>query len=388
MTSLDGLPRAPPHLTQAPPSAHRTAPEPTLDVLHAEAPALSPHRLPRCPGRGPTLVPGPLSSSEPSPAQPSFSTLRCDPPGPPLKAPPPRCPAPCRLCPLASGVPETVLGTWAPTLPRHRPPSRTHLRQGGHPIHPSHAPPLEEAEPQGAAQVFLFCGLLTDHAPGSHRQPGGRECKLGGEDDLSGRIIQRRSPARHLAGASKYWWEKRAISQPGGRSGGSGGGRGGGAEWDESLPTRKDEEDRPLTGAGLAHTAFPQGAHCRGHVVIAAAELGAPALAGLILLGLGPVGTGDLGRGPRIGKLDGGLALGGRTPGCRGEGGRKREGQNCDPIEQNPSPGDQTPEKVGRTPSPGLSRKPVPSRGRARPASFRDLPPQGQSCREPSSQQH
>ena len=158
-----------------------------------------------------------------------------------------------------------------------------------------------------------------------------------------------------------------------------------GAEWDKSLPTRKDEEDRPLTGAGLAHTAFPQGARRRGRVVIAAAKLGAPALAGFILLGLGLVGTGDLGREPRIGKLDGGLPLGGRTPGCWGEDGRKREGQNCDPIEQNPSPGDQTLEKVGRTPSPGLSRKPVPSRGRARPASFRDLPPQGQSCHEPWS---
>lgn len=85
-------------------------------------------------------------------------------------------------------------------------------------------------------------------------------------------------------------------------------------------------------------------------MVIAAAELGAPALAGLILLGLGPVGIGDLGREPRIGKLYGGLALGRRTLGCWGEDGRKREGQNYDPIEQNPSPGDHIPEK-----GPGLS---------------------------------
>lgn len=171
-----------------------------------------------------------FSSPQPShPSPHSDVTLQA-----PLKAPPPRCPAPCRLCPLASGVPKTVLGTWAPVLPRHSPPSRTHPRQGGHPIHPSpdprHAPPLQEAEPQGAAQVFLLCGLLTDHAPGSHRQPGGRECKLRGEDDLSGRIIQHRSPARHLASASKYWWKKRAISQPGGRSEGSGGGWWGGEQ--------------------------------------------------------------------------------------------------------------------------------------------------------------
>lgn len=58
--------------------------------------------------------------------------------------------------------------------------------------------------------------------------------------------------------------------------------------------------------AGLPHTAFPKRACCRGHIVIATAKLGAPALTRLILLGLGLVGLGDLGK-----KLGIGLAFAG-----------------------------------------------------------------------------
>ena len=101
------------------------------------------------------------------------------------------------------------------------------------------------------------------------------------------------------------------------------------AQWDQSLPTRKDKKGHPLTVAGLAHTAFPKRAQRRGHVVIATAELGAPALTGLILLGLG--------RKAKVGKLEIGLALGGnsRLPG----GEWQQEGQNREHMEHNPSPG-------------------------------------------------
>lgn len=81
------------------------------------------------------------------------------------------------------------------------------------------------------------------------------------------------------------------------------------AQWDQSLPTRKDKKGHPLTVAGLAHTAFPKRAHRRGHVVVATAKLGAPALAGLILLGLG--------RKPKVGKLEVSLALGGELQAAR-----------------------------------------------------------------------
>lgn len=69
-----------------------------------------------------------------------------------------------------------------------------------------------------------------------------------------------------------------------------GGQRGAGAHSPGSVP------GHPLTVAGLAPAAFPQRAGRRGHPVIAAAELGAPALRGLVLLSLGPVGRGGLGR--------------------------------------------------------------------------------------------
>lgn len=55
-----------------------------------------------------------------------------------------------------------------------------------------------------------------------------------------------------------------------------------------------------LTIAGLAHAAFPQGACCRGHIVIATAKLGTPTLRRLTLLGLGPVGVVTLGRKPKV----------------------------------------------------------------------------------------
>lgn len=85
-------------------------------------------------------------------------------------------------------------------------------------------------------------------------------------------------------------------------------------------PPHQAEEGRPLTIAGLAHTAFPKRACCRGHVVIATAKLGAPALTGLVLLGLGLVGLGGLGR-----KLGIGQSLGGdsRVPGR----GQQEEGE-------------------------------------------------------------
>lgn len=70
-------------------------------------------------------------------------------------------------------------------------PSRTHPRQGGHPIHPALASASGGLSPLGAS----FSMDSPDHAPKLHRQPGGHECKLRGEDDLSGRIIQHRSTA-------------------------------------------------------------------------------------------------------------------------------------------------------------------------------------------------
>lgn len=109
-------------------------------------------------------------------------------------------------------------------------------------------------------------------------------------------------------------------------------------------PTRKDEEGHPLTVAGLAHTAFPQRTCCRGHVVIATAKLGAPAIIGLTLLGLVRVGLGYLGR-----KVGAGLALGG-TPGCLW--GRAGRGE---PAVHNPSPGAggiRSQENVGGNPHP------------------------------------
>lgn len=69
--------------------------------------------------------------------------------------------------------------------------------------------------------------------------------------------------------------------------------------------------------AGLARTAFPKRACCRGHIVIATAKLGAPALTGLILLGLGLMGLGDLGK-----KLGIGLAFAGDA-GLPGGGGQE-----------------------------------------------------------------
>lgn len=65
--------------------------------------------------------------------------------------------------------------------------------------------------------------------------------------------------------------------------------------------------------AGLAHTAFPKRTGCSGHVVIATAKLGAPALTGLILLGLGLVGVVDLGRKPMTGKWAMDLAIVGNS---------------------------------------------------------------------------
>lgn len=84
-------------------------------------------------------------------------------------------------------------------------------------------------------------------------------------------------------------------------------------------------EGHPLTIAGLAHTAFPKRASSRGHVVIATAELGAPALTGLILLSLGLVGLGGLGRKPRVRMLGIGLARG-RDSRLPGEGGQEEGG--------------------------------------------------------------
>lgn len=135
-----------PHPTQA---AQRTqsSPGPTLDVLHAEGiPSLSPHRMPRCPGRGPTLVPGaPYQLRTFSAPQPSHHTptLRCGPPGPPLKAPPTPGAQLLQTLPLASSIPRTVL-----EAPRgHRAPaSRSFLQelasQAGWAPHPSQPWPL------------------------------------------------------------------------------------------------------------------------------------------------------------------------------------------------------------------------------------------------------
>lgn len=153
VTSWTGLPLAPPHLTR-PPSAHRAAPGPTLDVLHAEGiPSPVPNRLPRCPGRAHPCSWGPLPAQNlpsPQPSHPLHTQMH--PPGPPLKAPT-RCPAPCRLCPLASSIPRTVLQAYVGTVfPPHGPSSRTHPRQGWAP-HPSQPwpRPLEGAEPLGAS---------------------------------------------------------------------------------------------------------------------------------------------------------------------------------------------------------------------------------------------
>lgn len=97
-----------------------------------------------------------------------------------------------------------------------------------------------------------------------------------------------------------------------------------GAEGDQSLsPGRM--EGHPLTVAGLAQAAFPKRTSSRGHVIIATAKLGAPALTGLILLSPGLVGLGGLGRKPRVGMLGIGLALA-RDSRLPGEGGQEERG--------------------------------------------------------------
>lgn len=63
----------------------------------------------------------------------------------------------------------------------------------------------------------------------------------------------------------------------------------------ERLSTSKDRRIGHSPELELAHTAFPRVPvrRPRGH---SSSQTGSPALAGLLLLGLGPVGTGDLGR--------------------------------------------------------------------------------------------
>lgn len=97
-------------------------------------------------------------------------------------------------------------------------------------------------------------------------------------------------------------WKNEGTTQPR---------KGFGVEWGPE-PTHRAAEGHPLTVAGLAHTAFPKRACCRGHVVIATAKLGAAALSGLTLLGLGLVGPGHLGKKLGTDQLPGGLSGAGR----------------------------------------------------------------------------
>lgn len=139
---------------------------------------------------------------------------------------------------------------------------------------------------------------------------------------------------------------------------------------------------------GLAHRSWagpqlspkPRRRPC-GH---AAAKLGARHSLGSFCWAWGRWALGTWGESPD-GQLDGGLFFGRSDSGQLGVLGRRERNRTMTPLSKIPAL-----EIISRSmvtnPQPGLSRKPVPSRGQARPASFRD-PSAGQCCHKPASQQ-
>lgn len=100
-------------------------------------------------------------------------------------------------------------------------------------------------------------------------------------------------------------------------------------------PSVRMRRGYPLTVAGLAPTAFPQGTSCRSHVVIATAKLGGTTISGFALMGLGLVDPGDLERKPEVGNLGINPVFSGEL--AQREEDRKGKGHSCEAEAENPT---------------------------------------------------